>query len=91
MAAAGWITGRRSPSRAGRTQWGPRRAGSPFLSTVPAASPEAGCSSDQVSILRVEPGWVGDNERVAVPCADSVASTRNSNSLFACRWLRARV
>jgi hypothetical protein len=33
---------------------------------------------------------VGDDERVAAPCDDSVTSTRNSNSLFACRWLRAR-
>jgi hypothetical protein len=29
-------------------------------------------------------------ERVAAPCDEVVTSKRNSNSLLACRWLRAR-
>ena len=33
---------------------------------------------------------VGDDERVAAPCDQGVISTRNSNSLFTRRWLRAR-
>jgi len=53
-----------------------------------------GAEADQARVLRAEPGRdvaldVGDDERVAAPCADSVTWTRNSNSLFACRWLRA--
>ena len=60
----------------------------------PVSLPGLGASADQVRVLRAEPGWdaaldVGDDERVGATCADSVTSTRNSNSLFACRWLRA--
>ena len=52
-------------------------------------------AAGQGRVLRTEPGRdaapaVGDDERVAAPCDDRVTSTRNSNSLFACRWLRAR-
>jgi len=32
---------------------------------------------------------VGEDERLAAPCADSVISSRNSKTMFACRWLRA--
>ena len=51
-------------------------------------------AAGQGRVLRTEPGRnaalaVGDGERVAAPCDDSVTSTQNSNSLFACRWLRA--
>ena len=57
--------------------------------------PRLGAAADQVRVLRAEPGRdaafaVGDDERMAVPCADSMTSTRNSKSRFACRWLRAR-
>src|SRR5215470_3440634 len=56
--------------------------------------PRLGAAADQVHVLRAEPGRdavfaVGDDERIAVPRADSMTSTRNSNSRFACRWLRA--
>ena len=60
----------------------------------PVTRPRLRAAADQVRVLRAEPGRdaafaVGDDERVAAPCADSVTSTRNSNSRFACRWLRA--
>src|SRR5215470_4198535 len=56
--------------------------------------PRLGAAADQVHVLRAEPGRdavfaVGDDERIAVPCADGMTSTRNSNSRLACRWLRA--
>jgi hypothetical protein len=60
----------------------------------PVSRSGLGAAADQVRVLRAEPGRdvaldVGNDERVAAPCADRVTSTRNSNSLFACRWLRA--
>ena len=47
-------------------------------------------AAGQRRVLRTEPGRdatlaVGDDERVAAPCDDSLISTRNSTSLFACR------
>ena len=60
----------------------------------PVSRPRPGAAADQVRVLRAELGRdaafaVEDDERGAVPCADSMTSTRNSNSRFACRWLRA--
>jgi len=71
----------------------PLRAGSPF-SGSPVSRSRLGAAADQVRVLYAEPGRdaaldVSDDERVPVPCADSVTSTENSNSLFAGRWLRA--
>jgi hypothetical protein len=60
----------------------------------PVSRSGLGAAADQVRVLPADPGRdaaldVSDDERVPVPCTDSMTSTRNSNSLFAGRWLRA--